>query len=168
MAKALWAYIEAREAFDQAAIFARAEALRNGQFANRWNSLPKQPITVTADKIKALEDEVRAYYWKKELRGERCRVHHYPRPGGEEVFFAYLPDWPDKLLTFDAEGNLTPREESYTFSNVFICMPSEGAVEIIARGGKKVQMPLRKAFCRAVMGLEVTGSCGKYCCWRHV
>lgn len=28
-------------------------------------------------------------------------------------------------------------------------------MEIIARGGKKVQMPLRKAFCRAVIGIEV-------------
>jgi len=37
--RALWAYLEAREAFDQAALFARAEALRNGQFAARWNSL---------------------------------------------------------------------------------------------------------------------------------
>lgn len=153
--KALWAYMEARDAFDQAAIFARAEALRNGQFSNRWNSLPREPLLVTAERIKALEEELRTYYWKKELRGERCRVHHYQRPGGAEYFFAYLPDWPDKLLTFDAEGNLTPREESYTFTNVFVCMPSEGAVEIIARGGKKVQLPLRKAFCRAVIGVEV-------------
>ncbi len=153
--KALWAYLEERDAFDEAAIYARAEALRGGQYANRWNSLPKEKIEVTDAKIKALEEEVRAFYWEKELRGERCRVHRHQRPGGEEVFFAYLPDWPDKLLTFDAEGNLTPREESYTFSNVFIFTPGEGAVEIIARGGKKVQMPLRKAFCKAVMGIDV-------------
>lgn len=38
--KALWAYLEARKAFDEAALFARAEALRSGQFAARWNSLP--------------------------------------------------------------------------------------------------------------------------------
>ena len=105
--KALWAFLEARAAFDEAAIFARAEALRTGQFANRWNSLPTKPITVTKDMITALEEEVRAYYWQKELRGEICRVHHYSRLGGAEFFFAYLPDWPDKLLVFDHEGNLT-------------------------------------------------------------
>lgn len=153
--KALWAYLEVREAFDEAAIFARAEALRTGQFANRWNSLPKQPITVTPAMIVALQDEVRSYYWNKELRGEVCRVHHYSRTGGSEFFFAYLPDWPDKQLIFDADQNLTPREEIYAFSNVFVYDPADGAVELIVRGGKKVQLPLRKAFCHAVLGIEV-------------
>jgi hypothetical protein len=153
--KALWAFLNARDAFDQAAIFARAEALRCGQFSNRRNSLPKRPISVTRPMISALEDEVRSYYWEKELRGEVCRVHHYQRMGGAEFFFAYLPDWPDKLLVFDSDGNLTPREESYTFNNVFVYLPSEGAVELIAKGGKKVQQPLRQAFCRAVLGIDV-------------
>lgn len=153
--KALWAFLEARDAFDEAAIFARAEALRSGHFANRWNSLPKKPLTVSDAMIAALEEEVRSFYWQKELRGEVCRVHHYQRMGDAEFFFAYLPDWPDKLLVFDSDGNLTPREESYTFNNVFVYLPSDGAVEIIAKGGKKVQLPLRKAFCRAVLGIEV-------------
>lgn len=56
---------------------------------------------------------------------------------------------------FDEDGNLTPREESYTFNNVFVCVPSEGAIELIAKGGKPVQKELRKAFCRTVLGIEV-------------
>jgi hypothetical protein len=153
--KALWAYLHARDAFDEAAIFARADALRNGQFANRWNGLPKRPIDIDDSTIVALQDEVRSYYWKKELRGEVCRVHHYRRMGDADFFFAYLPDWPDKQLIFDADHNLTPREESYAFSNVFVYHPADGAVELIAKGGKKVHLPLRKAFCRAVLGIEV-------------
>lgn len=153
--KSLWAFLETRDAFDQAAIFARAEALRTGGLANRWNSLPKEPIT-WSPKLKAeLEAEIRAFYWNKELRGEVCEVHHYQRAGGTDFFFAYLPDWPDKQLIFDEEHNLTPREESYAFSNVFVYSPSEGAIDLIAKGGKKVQLPLRKAFCRAVLGIEV-------------
>lgn len=153
--KALWTYLEARAAFDEAAIFARAEALRNGQFSNRWNSLPKEEITVTPQIISQLEHTVRSYYWEKELRGDVCRVHHYRQHSGEDFFFAYLPDWPDKLLIFDKEGNLTPREECYTFNNVFVYSPNDGSVELIARGGLKVQQSLRKAFCNAVLGLEV-------------
>ncbi len=153
--KALWAYLEARQAFDEAAIVARAEALRSGHFANRWNDLPKKKIKLTDKMKEALQEEVRSYYWHKELRGEVCRVHHYPRANGAEFFFAYLPDWPDNRLVFDADGNLTPREESYTFTNVFIYLPSEGAIEIIAKGGKKVHLSLRKAFCKAVLGIEV-------------
>ena len=153
--KALWAYLEARQAFDEAAIFARAEALRNGQFANRWNSLPPKKIKLTDAMREALQEEIRTYYWNKELRGEVCRVHHYPRANGAEFFFAYLPDWPDKRLVFDTDGNLTPREESYTFTNVFIYLPDEGAIEMIAKGGKKVHLPLRKAFCKTVLGVDV-------------
>ncbi len=153
--KALWAYFESSHAFDSAAIFARAESMRGGQYSNRWNSLPTDPLTVTEEMMAALQNEVRDYYWKKELRGQVCRVHHYSRAGGAEFFFAYLPDWPDKLLVFDEDGNLTPREESYTFNNVFVYVPSEGAIELIAKGGKPVQKELRKAFCRSVLGIEV-------------
>ncbi|GIW81356.1 MAG: hypothetical protein KatS3mg105_3163 [Gemmatales bacterium] len=155
MDKALWAYLEVRQVFDEAAVFARAEALRSGQFANRWNGLPKKKIELTDKMKEALQEEVRLYYWNKELRGEVCRVHHYPRANGAEFFFAYLPDWPDKRLVFDADGNLTPREESYTFSNVFIYLPTEGAIEMIAKGGKKVHLSLRKAFCKAILGIDV-------------
>ena len=45
--KALWAYLEARSAFDAAAIFARAEAMRGGNYSNRWIGLPRDSITVT-------------------------------------------------------------------------------------------------------------------------
>ncbi|GIV04137.1 MAG: hypothetical protein KatS3mg015_2967 [Fimbriimonadales bacterium] len=153
--RALWAYLEARQAFDEAAIFARAEALRSGQFANRWNGLPSTRIQMTDELREALQEEVRSYYWANELRGGVCRVHHYQRANGAEFFFAYLPDWPDRRLVFDADGNLTPREETYTFTNVFIYVPSEGALELIAKGGKKVHLSLRKAFCKAVLGIEV-------------
>lgn len=78
--KALWAYLEARPAFNEAALFARAEALRNGQFAARWNSLPPGEITVTEPMVASLEEALRDYYWRKELRGSVCRVHHDQRP----------------------------------------------------------------------------------------
>lgn len=153
--KALWAYLEAGETFDEAAIFARAEALRGGQFSNRWNSLPKRPLEVTDDLRVALEQSVRDYYHEKELRGDRCRVHHYRRANGADYFYAYLPEWADKRLGFDAEGNLTPRELNYAFHNVFIYEPDDGALEIIAKGGKPVQLPLRRAFCHSVLGVAV-------------
>lgn len=153
--RALWAYLEARQAFDAAALFARAEALRSGHLAARWNSLPPGEITVTEPMKASLERSIRDYYWQKELRGQVCRVHHHQRPGGAEYFFTYLPDWPDKRLVFDADGNLTAREEAYTFSNVFIYEPAAGAMELVAKGGRPVHLALRKAFCKTVLGVEV-------------
>lgn len=90
--KAQWAYLEARAAFDEAALFARAEALGSGQFAARWNSLPPGEIAVNGPMVASLEKSICDYYWQKELRGQVCRVHHDQRPGGAEYFFAYLPD----------------------------------------------------------------------------
>lgn len=153
--KALWAYLEVRPVFDEAAIFARAVALRNGQFANRWNHLPQRTVHVTSEHLVALENEIRSFYWRTELRGEMCRIHHYSHPDGSEIFYAYLLDWPDKRLVFDAEGNLTPREEAYTFSNVFLFDSSAGALELIAKGGLKVHYALRRAFCKTILGVEV-------------
>jgi hypothetical protein len=129
--------------------------MRGGNHSNRWNGLPREPFTAAETKITSLQNAVREYYWQKELRGQVCRVHHYSRAGGAEFFFAYLPDWPDKLLVFDEDGNLTPREETYTFNNVFVYVPSEGAIELIAKGGKPVQKELRKMFCSTVLGIEV-------------
>jgi hypothetical protein len=153
--KALWAHLEASDAFDQAAIFARAEALRNGQFAKRWNGLPKEPLVWSPEKQSKLEEVVRDYYWEKELRGGVCKVNHYTRAGGAEYFFAYLPNWPEKQLIFDSDQNLTPREETYAFHNVFVFLPSEGCIELIAKGGKQVQLRLRQAFCQAALDVEV-------------
>jgi hypothetical protein len=153
--KSLWAFLFATDAFDSAAIFARAEALRNGQQANIWNSLPKEPIVTTPEKISCLEHEVRSYYWIREMRGQVCQIHHYQRHDGVQYFFAYLPDWPDKRLYFDEHEKLTPRENTYAFHNVFVFEPKLGTIELIAKGGKKVQLPLRRAFCKSMLGIEV-------------
>jgi hypothetical protein len=153
--KSLWAFLNATEAFDEAAIFARAEALRNGQQANIWNSLPKEPIVITQDKLHTLEQQIRAYYWNREMRGEVCKVNQYDRHDGSQYFFAYLPDWPDKRLCFDEQEQLTPREDVYAFSNAFVFEPSLGTIELIAKGGKKVQKELRRAFCQSMLGIEV-------------
>lgn len=153
--KALWAFLEANNAFDQAAIFARAESLRQGAFSNRWNSLPKQPLQLTPEKIAMLEHEVRSFYWIQEMRGQVCKINHHRRLDGADYFFAYLPDWPDKELFFDDDENLTAGEFSLAFNNVFVFDPKYGAIDLIARGGLKVQSYLRQAFCKSILGIDV-------------
>ena len=74
--KVLWAHLHTPDVFDEAAIFARADTLAVGRYWNRWNGLPPQPITVTAEHTNRLQIELRKYYWPKELRGRHCRVHH--------------------------------------------------------------------------------------------
>ena len=153
--KCLWAYMNAPEAFEEACIFARADTLTHSRYWNRWNGLPPRPITVTAEQTESLQDELRKYYWPKELRGRHCRVHHYPRCNGVDYFFAYLDDWPDKLMAFDDDGQMEPRSERYAFTNVFAFDPQNGCVDLVAKGGRKVHQKLRRAFCRSVLGTDV-------------
>jgi hypothetical protein len=153
--KALWAFFEFHDAFAQASLFARAEALRGGQYANRWNSLPQQEIVVTEEKRTAFAAEVREFYRQSELRGEHCHVNHSRRPGNTDYFFVYLPDWPDRRPGFDSDGTFIAKDAAYAFDNVFVFDPNDGSVEVIARGGKKVQLPLRRAFCKAILGIDV-------------
>lgn len=153
--KVLWTYMHAPDAFEEASIFARADTLTKSRYWNRWNGLPPRPIEVTKEQTQALQDELRKYYWPKELRGRHCRVHHYPRCNGVDYFFAYLDDWPDRLLTFDEDGQMEPRSERYAFTNVFAFDPENGCVDLVAKGGRKVQQRLRQAFCRSVLGTDV-------------
>ena len=156
--KALWAYLFARDAFDQAAIFACADELARGRFWNRWNGLPHEAIEVTPVRLKSLEDELRKYYWPRELRGRHCRVHHYPRCNGVDYFFAYLDDWPDRLLAFDDDGEMATRSERYAFTNVFAYNADEGCIDLVAKGGRKVHARLRQAFCRSILNRNVSDS----------
>ena len=153
--KVLWAWLFARDALEEAAIFTRADTLTTGRYWKRWNGMPPEPIIVTEEHTIRLQDELRKYYWPRELRGRHCRVHHYPRCNGVDYFFAYLDDWPDKLLAFDENGEMEPRSERYAFTNVFAYDPDQGCIDLVAKGGRKVHLQLRQAFCRSVLNLDV-------------
>jgi hypothetical protein len=78
--RALWAYLEAREAFDEAALFARAEALRSGQRAAHRISLAPRPIAATDATRAAPEGTIPNSYSNKQLGGPACHEHNYRRP----------------------------------------------------------------------------------------
>lgn len=156
--KALWAYLFARDVFDQASIFTCADTLTTGRYWNRWNGLPHESITVEPEQLHALENELRKYYWPRELRGRHCRVHHYPRCNGVDFFFAYLDDWPDRLMAFDDDGEMATRSERYAFTNVFAYDPQGGCIDLVAKGGRAVHLRLRQAFCRSVLRMNAPDS----------
>jgi hypothetical protein len=153
--KALWAYLEFPDAFRQAALFARADALEGGRYWVKRNSLPRGPFAVDRGHVSGLERELHDHYWPTEMRGEHCRVEHYDRGNGAQYFYAYLDDWPDKRLVFTDGGELEPRSERFAFSNVFVFDPEEGSLELVAKGGAAAHLVLQQAFCRSVLGLEV-------------
>ena len=131
----------AREAFDEAALFARAEALHNGQFAARWNSLPPGEITVTEPIVASLEQSIHDYYWRKELRGRLCRVHHYRRAGGAA-----------DVLNAEESDSVHRMAEALRGHGLACDLLSEGVPEGMVRA-EYCQMP-----CQIRMDLTVTFS----------
>ncbi len=153
---AMWVYLNVPEAFDEAALFARADALAAGRYWNRRNSLPKRALKVDQSMCDKLALALTSYYGPTQMRGRYCHVVHYSRSGGGDYFFAYLDDYPDKHLVFDGNSDQpVVRADRYAFENVFVYNPNDGSMELFAQGGKKVWEPLQTAFCEAVLNEEI-------------
>ncbi|QNN25105.1 hypothetical protein HED60_23450 [Planctomycetales bacterium ZRK34] len=153
---AMWVYLNVHEAFDEAAMFARADALAAGRYWNRRNSLPKKVIDVDQALCDRLAQALTAYYGPTQMRGRHCHIVHYRRSGGGDYFFAYLDDYPDKHLVFDGDSDQPiVRADRYAFENVFVYNEGDGSMELYAQGGKKLWEPLQTAFCEAVLDEKI-------------
>jgi len=153
--KAMWVYLNLPEAFDEAAMFARADALAAGRYWIKRNSLPQ--LTLDADeKLRtSLADAMTEFYWPTQMRGQHCSVEHYRRANGTDYFFAYLDDYPDSHVIFDDAGRMQKRYDRSAFTNVFAYCPTDGTLELFAKGGRKVVGPLQTLFCKAVLDTDV-------------
>ncbi len=154
--KAMWVYLNVQDAFNEAALFARADALAAGRYWNRRNSLPRKKINVNKAMCDGLAQALTSFYGPAQMRGRHCQVVHYQRSSGSNYFFAYLDDYPDKRMVFDGNGDEpTVRSDRYAFENVFVYNGDDGSMELFAQGGKKVWEPLQAAFCQAVLDEDV-------------
>jgi hypothetical protein len=103
--KAMWSYLYAPEVFNDAAMFARADALTGGRLWNRRNGLPKRQLDDPESLCGPLGEALSSVYAPAQLRGKQCMVEHYRRADGADYFFAYLDDYPDKHLVFDGNDS---------------------------------------------------------------
>lgn len=154
--KAMWSYLYAPEVFNDAAMFARADALTGGRLWNRRNGLPKRQLDDPESLCGPLGEALSSVYAPAQLRGKQCMVEHYRRADGVDYFFAYLDDYPDKHLVFDGnDSQPIVRWDRYAFENVFVYSGDEGVLEIVAPGGGKMWTTLQVAFCKAVLKKDV-------------
>jgi hypothetical protein len=153
--KAMWFYLNFPQLFDRATLFACADSLGRGRLAVRRNDLPKLPIAVTPTMTAALAEALRNFYWPTQMRGHHCHVEHYTRLDGDEYFFAYLDDWPDKRFVFEDSGHLKMQSSRFAFSVLFVFSPGNGSLELIANGGEAIQYPLQRAFCKSVLEIDI-------------
>lgn len=153
--KAMWAFLHFRPAFKAAGFWSHADALQGGRSWNRRNGLPVGAFEPSDLRIRSLATELTEYYSTKELRGRHCKVEHHQRHDGPHYFFAYLENYPEAVIEFNAENELEPRSARQAFENVFVFDPTDGSMELCAHGGLPVWNDLQVAFCRAMLGIDV-------------
>lgn len=153
--KAMWVYLNVPTLLEEAAVFARADALAAGRYWEKRNGLPKRALTANKAMTDGLATALTEFYGPLQMRGRFCKVAHYPRSGGAEYFFAYLDDYPGKHVVFHDDGQPTMEAGRYAFENVFVYNSGEGTMELYAPGGRQVRVPLEAAFCKAVLQIDV-------------
>ena len=153
--KAVWTYIRATDVWNLAVRFARADSLSRGRYWIKRCDIPVVAPDTSAEKREELEEALSAFFLATQARGKHCQVEHYRRASGTDYFFAYLDDYADTYVTLDNDGAFDRRAERRAFELVMVYDRVHGTLEMYARGGKKVYVPLQEIFCRVILGEEI-------------
>lgn len=135
--------------------FARADSLSRGRYWIKRCDIPAVAPDTSAGKREELEEALSAFFLATQARGRHCQVEHYRRASGADYFFAYLDDYADTYVTLDNDGAFDRRAERRAFELVMVYDRDLGTLEMYARGGKKVYVPLQEIFCRVILGEEI-------------
>jgi len=147
--RVIWTYLNARDAFEEAVIFARADTLTKTRCWHRWAGVKCGDFEISDPRVSALRQALIAHH-DGQLRGGQCEIHHYTRKNGAEYFFAYLPDWPDNFLVFNRSGKLETLDLPTAFNILYVFSRENGALEMIAPGDQTELAVLRRVFYEAM------------------
>ena len=153
--QAAWICIRSVDVWNIAVRFARADSLSRGRYWIKRCDVPAKKTNITSANIRRFEQALSAFFQATQARGRHCRVEHYERGNGCDYFFAYLDDYADAYMTLDDDGKFDRRPERRAFEVVLAYDCASGALEMHARGGKKVAIPLQQIFCRVMLGQEL-------------
>lgn len=153
--KAVFSYIHATDVWNLAVRFARADSLSHGRYWIKRCDIPATVPDTSAAKMQEFQVALSAFFREAQARGRHCQVQHYVRANGADYFFAYLDDYADTYVTLDTDGEFDRRPERRAFEIVMVYDRVHGTLEMHARGGKKVYIPLQEIFCRVILGEEI-------------
>lgn len=149
--KAIWTYIRAIDVWNLAVRFARADSLSHGRYWIKRCDIPAKVPNTGGAKLHEFEESLSAFFIASQARGRHCQVEHYVRASGVDYFFAYLDDYADTYVTLDTDGEFDRRPERRAFELVFVYDRAHGTLEMYAKGGKKVYIPLQEIFCSVIL-----------------
>ncbi len=147
--KALYIYLNYREVWDSASLFAHSDKL-SAQHWYRFNIPPRMTMKHDAETLRKLGSDISAYFWQHQQRGKKYIAEYQERHNGLQYVFVYLSDYNDvyeKWENESGEEKLVRREECRAFSIVFIHNSEQGVVETYCMGGMKHAKHLQEAFC---------------------
>ena len=153
--KAVYTYIHATDVWNLAVRFARADSLSHGRYWIKRCDIPAKDPDASAEKLQEFQFALSAYFRETQARGRHCQVQHYVRANGADYFFAYLDDYADTYVTLDTDGEFDRRPERRAFEIVMVYDRIHSTLEMHARGGKKVYIPLQEIFCRVILKSEI-------------
>jgi hypothetical protein len=158
-AKAMWAYLHYPDVFELASLFHYVEGLA-GRFWVRVTQLPRQAADTSAEAVRALGRALSDFYQREQGRGHRCTVETYLRGERYHYYFAYPDDYADVYVGHGDDGHLVRRPQKRAFEVVFVYDPADGALDLYARGDRRLKYELRRLFCAAILHDErLTGWC---------
>ena len=153
--RAVWTYLHGRDVWNMAIRFARADLSSRGRYWVKRNGLPAKEPDTTEETMALFETSLSAFFARKEARGAHCKIEHYVRASGVDYFFAYLDDYAGTVINFSNEGDFARTPERRAFEVVFAYDSEHGTLDMYAKGGKKVYVPLQEIFCFVILSEQI-------------
>ena len=149
--KAIWTFMNRPAVWDAAVRFAKADTVWGGRSWVKRGSMPSAEPKTDADTLLAFQKAMSAFYRNRQGRGHQCKVEHFPRGGDHNYYFMYLSDYADTYINFDEAGHFQRVPERRAFEIVFAYDRQTCALEMYAKGGKKVVESLQQVFSRIIL-----------------
>jgi hypothetical protein len=152
--KAMTVLLRYAQVWDKAVTLVHAGSLSRRCWYRR-NTLPKQAPDTSEVALDMLSEDISAFYWQAQGRGQRCQIDHIQRNEHQDYFFVYLSDHANTDLTWDDAGQLRRVRRRCAFEVVFVFDRSSGVMDVFAHGGRKVIEPLQQIFAKAIIDFDL-------------
>lgn len=121
----------------------------------RRGDLLKQSLDISEAAMDMLKQNVSAFYWQSQGRGQLCRIDHIQRNDSLDYFFVYLSDHAGTDLTWDDDGQWQRVCRRHAFEVVFVFDRAAGVLDVFAHGGTKIVRPLQEIFAESILDVEL-------------
>lgn len=129
---------------DQAARIYRIENLT---WWRKRPGLPQQILSVSADRLRAFEQELSALFLAQEGRGRNCTVEHLLRKGTDYIL-AYPDDYTQSITRHDAQSRLVSVTQRPTFTLFYAYNREHGTLETYTKAPSRTKPKVEALFAR--------------------